>query len=219
MRSDTLSSVMLNERMVKPRGDTAEDINGFDQAFFQHHLPVSRSNSSGIPDASFARAFESLRHRETMLTLDKAIHEVKMRRRIASINSTLSPISFGDGLPTNIHGSYLPNMMPSTLNSALMSPTGCASRVAVGGTSGHSPLGGTTGFGRSLRGNIMNRALPFPTLTSSFPLPSLLSTPRTLQEIHQRLPVRSPGGSNLDRSTLDRLIGTSNKHRGTSHHS
>jgi hypothetical protein len=167
----------------------------------------TRFSPSGVPDDfSYQRALASLRHREAMLCLDKAIHEAEMRRRISSMTSGLSslfPNNLSYELSTRRHGATISPLVPSSLNPTLFSVPGSTTRMNIGGSSRQSTLGGFTSFGRPLRTNMMQSELP--NVTSSSGMASLLSAHGSQRIINRGSSVGTHEGSSLgDGVALDR---------------
>lgn len=193
---------MLNGRGLKLREESANDTIRFQEALLRRRLEMSSMSPSGIPDdGAYQRALASLRHREAMLSLDEAIQEAQTRRRVSSINFSLSGSTPGNvycGLSSSLHGTVLP--WGTSSFSALYSPPYGSGRMDLS-----IPLRDSVNPGMSLRASLMRTELPFRTLTSATQMSGLLSEPNSREEIHQLLSVGLPGGPNLDRATLERL--------------
>ncbi len=221
VRNDSSTvNIMLNGQRLEMRQGAVDITSSFQEGFLQRRRAALRLSPSGIPDdASYQRALASLRHREAMLSLDKAIHEAEMRRRISSMTSNLSS-SFPSNLPHELsnrrHGTTLPSLVPSSVNPTLFSMPTATALMSIGGASGQSQLGSFSGPGRSLRTNLIHSELP--TRASSTAMASILSSPGSLRQMHQRAPVGTIGRSNfgsgavLDRESLEQLNKRANSH-------
>ena len=109
----------------------------------QQVLEASRNSNfpSGGSDAAYMNALANLKHQETMLNLDRAIHEAEKRRYVSMAASGTStfPSNLSGNLPFGRSTSTSLNPMLSPLNRGLFQVGSLARQLSLG--SG-SPLGG-----------------------------------------------------------------------------